>query len=188
MLARESESQMFSVSEPLYDSRQRMPLNQWQPLAATGFSSNQWSCDKNFIIFGDVNGHSLAWDPHSEEDDIGKEIADWATTSDFGIANTGAPARQSKSPPYGLSTPDEKLHHSSLTGRVEWETRTALSSDNLPIICRTRTGKRRAPDELPSDSPIRRRTGSSSKKRPRNACGRCPSGPPTPPLGRPTTS
>ena len=41
------------------------------------FSPNPWPRDRNVIICGDVNGHSLTWDPHTEEDEIGKEIDEW---------------------------------------------------------------------------------------------------------------
>ena len=77
------------------------------------------------------------------EDIIGEIIDDWASSSNFVTANTGAPTRQSRAPPYGLSAPDITMHHASLTRRVECETLTALASDHLPILCTISRGKKK---------------------------------------------
>ncbi|KAF0311929.1 RNA-directed DNA polymerase from mobile element jockey [Amphibalanus amphitrite] len=107
------------------------------------FTPDQWPHDTNAMIFGDVNGHSAAWDPLVEEDAIGEQVQEWISQRDFVVANSGAPTRQSPAPPYALSTPDITLHHSTLTNRVEWETLTALPSDHFPILVKVRVGKRK---------------------------------------------
>ncbi|KAF0293876.1 CUGBP Elav-like family member 4 [Amphibalanus amphitrite] len=38
------------------------------------FTLDQWPHDTNAMIFGDVNGHSAAWDPLVEEDAIGEQV------------------------------------------------------------------------------------------------------------------
>ena len=120
------------------------------------FSLDPWPTTRNTLICGDVNGHNNSWDPCVAEDSIGESVDDSAQSNNFMAANTGAPTRQNRAPPYGLSAPDIAIHHASLANRVEWEIH--------PIPSTISRGKRKKEEKgNKQDSATRRRTGPSLK-------------------------
>ena len=88
------------------------------------------------IILGDFNAHNPLW--HSSiQDPRGDKIADDIGDSNFGVLNEDLPTRI---PTNGQPTsPDISLASTSLLPHIEWETKTALSSDHLPIIITVNT-------------------------------------------------
>ena len=106
------------------------------------FSPDYWPVNDHVFICADLNGHSPAWDREVEEDELGRTVGEWSDENNFMAANTGEPTRQSRAPPFTLSTPDVTLHHARWAGRVDWEPQDALSSDHRPILIDVATGKR----------------------------------------------
>ena len=88
------------------------------------------------IILGDFNAHNPLW-YSSIQDSRGDNIAGDIGDSNFGVLNEDTPTRL---PSNGQPTsPDLSLASSSLLPHVEWETKTALGSDHLPIIITVNT-------------------------------------------------
>jgi hypothetical protein len=88
------------------------------------------------LILGDFNAHNPLW-YSSIQDARGDKLAEEISESDFGVLNENVPTRL---PSFGQPTsPDISLASTSLLPYIEWETKTALSSDHLPIIIKINT-------------------------------------------------
>ena len=138
------------------------------------FSPDPWPTTRNTVICGDVNGHSNTWDPYVAEDSIGESVDDWASSNNFIAANTGAPTRQSRAPPYGLSAPDITMHHASLANRVEWETLTALASDHFPILCTISRGRKKPGQRKKTKFSYKKADWTLFERKTEEACGTLP--------------
>ena len=87
------------------------------------------------VVCGDVNAHSLCWDPFQPETALGEAIEDWAADNDLAILNDGTHTRQNPSTG-GISAPDVTLTSRSLmrSRNITWATQRGLGSDHLPIL------------------------------------------------------
>ena len=90
--------------------------------------------DGNTILGGDVNAHSLSWDPYQPESRLGGTIEDWAI-DDMAILNDGSHTRQNPSTG-GKSVPDLTLASRNLSAKMDWSTGEGCGSDHLPIYSR----------------------------------------------------
>ena len=91
--------------------------------------------DGNTILGGDVNAHSLSWDPYQPESRLGGTIEDWAIDNDMAILNDGSHTRQNPSTG-GKSVPDLTLASRNLSTKMDWSTGEGCGSDHLPIYSR----------------------------------------------------
>src|SRR6476469_515245 len=87
----------------------------------------------NSVITGDFNAHSNQW--HSPiTDHEGDHIASIIQSSSYSILNrnshTRIPPNQNQQP----TSPDITTISSNLLNKTQWETKTALHSDHLPIL------------------------------------------------------
>ena len=87
------------------------------------------------VVCGDVNAHSLCWDPFQPETALGEAIEDWAADNDLAILNDGTHTRQNPSTG-GISAPDITMTSRSLmrSRNITWATQRGLGSDHLPIL------------------------------------------------------
>ncbi len=84
------------------------------------------------LVLGDFNAHDELWGSAGTANSRGADIAEEIGSSNFGVLNEEAPTRlpASGSP----SSPDISLASLSLLATAEWATKTALSSDHVPIV------------------------------------------------------
>ena len=88
------------------------------------------------LVLGDFNAHNALWYSNIQ-DSRGEKFADEIGDADFGVLNENVPTRL---PSNGQPTsPDISIASTSLLPYIEWETKTALSSDHLPIIIKINT-------------------------------------------------
>ena len=87
------------------------------------------------VVCGDLNAHSLSWDPHQPESALGEAIEDWAVDNAMAILNDGGYTRQNPSTG-GVSAPDVSLISSALlrSRDATWATQRGIGSDHLPIL------------------------------------------------------
>ena len=83
------------------------------------------------IILGDFNAHHSAW-YSSSRDTRGKLLENMITGSNFGILNWDSQTRLPGNA--NRSSPDVSLASSSLITSTNWQTKTNLGSDHLPIL------------------------------------------------------
>ncbi len=88
------------------------------------------------LVLGDFNAHDNLW--HSSiQDTRGTEIADEIGNSSYCVLNENLPTRV---PSNGQPTsPDISLASTSIITSTEWNTKTCLGSDHLPIIIKIKT-------------------------------------------------
>ena len=105
---------------------------------APGFEPNFQAIlsEPDSLILGDFNAHNPLWYSNIQ-DARGEKLAEEIAESNFGVLNENVPTRL---PSNGQPTsPDISLASTSLLPYIEWETKTALSSDHLPIIIKLKT-------------------------------------------------
>ena len=83
------------------------------------------------LIVGDFNTHHSAW-YLSSTDTRGTQLENMITGSNFGILNWDSPTRLPGNA--NLSSPDVSLASASLITYTNWQTKTKLGSDHLPIL------------------------------------------------------
>ena len=84
------------------------------------------------LIGGDFNAHSKTWDSFQREDDLGKELEEWANDKGLVILNDSSPTRINPSSG-GKSAPDITFTSGDLAQSTEWTTQPNMGSDHLPI-------------------------------------------------------
>ena len=83
------------------------------------------------LILGDFNAHHLPW-YSSSTDTRGTLLENVVSGSYFGILNWDSPTRLPGNP--NPSSPDVSLASASLITSTNWQTKTNLGSDHLPIL------------------------------------------------------
>ena len=83
------------------------------------------------LILGDVNAHHSAW-YSSSTDTRGTLLENVVSGSNFGILNWDSPTRLPGNA--NPSSPDVSLASASLITSTNWQTKTKLGSDHLPIL------------------------------------------------------
>ena len=83
------------------------------------------------IILGDFNAHHSAW-YSSSTDTRGTLLENVVSGSNFGILNWDSPTRLPGNA--NPSSPDVSLASASLITSTNWQTKTNLGSDHLPIL------------------------------------------------------
>ena len=83
------------------------------------------------LILGDFNAHHLAW-YSSSTDTRGTLLENVVSGSNFGILNWDSPTRLPGNA--NPSSPDVSLASASLITSTNWQTKTNLGSDHLPIL------------------------------------------------------
>jgi len=92
------------------------------------------TCNKDALIAGDFNGHSLLWDEVQPPDERGEDIINWVIDEDLSIANDGSPTRINRGTG-NESTPDITIHGSSWNNKINWSVDELIgNSDHNPII------------------------------------------------------
>ena len=81
------------------------------------------------LILGDFNAHHLAW-YSSSTDTRGTQLENVVSGSNFCILNWDSPPRL----PGNASSPDVSLASAPLITSTNWQTKTNLGSDHLPIL------------------------------------------------------
>ena len=105
------------------------------------------------LILGDFNAHHSSW--HSSSTDTrGTHLENSISGSDFGILNWDSPTRLPSNA--ASSSPDVSLASSSLITSSDWQTKTTLGSDHLPILISLQM--------MPSSSPSLHRSYVNLKK------------------------
>ena len=85
----------------------------------------------NILILGDFNAHHSAW-YSSSTDTRGTLLDNVVSVSNFGILNRDSPTRLPGNA--NPSSPDVSLASASLITSTNWQTKTNLGSDHLPIL------------------------------------------------------
>ena len=83
------------------------------------------------LIMGDFVAHHSAWDS-SSTDTRGTLLENMISDSNFGIRNWDSPTRLPGND--NPSSPDVSLASASLITSTNWQTKTNLCSDHLPIL------------------------------------------------------
>ena len=83
------------------------------------------------LILGDFNAHHSSW-YSSYTDSRGTMLESMVSGSNFGILNCDSPTRLAGSA--NPSSPDVSLASASLIISINWQTKTNLGSDHLPIL------------------------------------------------------
>jgi hypothetical protein len=85
-----------------------------------------------YVVAGDFNAHGRSWDHFQPEDELGRELEDWATQTGLVVMNDSSYTRVNPSTG-GRSAPDVTLVSGDMASAATWSTRPSMGSDHLPI-------------------------------------------------------
>uniref|UniRef100_A0A1I8JA46 RNase H domain-containing protein n=1 Tax=Macrostomum lignano TaxID=282301 RepID=A0A1I8JA46_9PLAT len=83
------------------------------------FSPRHLPSGVNTVILGDLNAHHPAWDPESEESDLGTAVFEWSVVSGMRVLNDGSATHMPRRANTRQTAPDVSLCHKSLANRAE---------------------------------------------------------------------
>eukprot|EP00661_Eupelagonemidae_sp_cell13_P003946 gene3946-4272_t len=107
------------------DKKNRYATGVWDP--------RFMPCSPNTLIFGDLNAHSLKWEPFRTStlrEGRGTKLRQWAQDVDFRVLNNGTVTFQQGS---ARTAPDLTLCHSQRAHEIKWTVLEDSGSDHYPI-------------------------------------------------------
>ena len=114
------------------------------------------------LILGDFNAHHSSW-YSSSTDTRGTMLESMVSGSNFGIVNWDTPTRLPGN--VNPSSPDVSLASASLITSTNWQTKTNLGSDHLPILISLQMDVTITPIQHRTSINLKRQTGTDTVER-----------------------